>query len=263
MPLSAKDAQIAVLHQQGCVVDCENALVAKAEQGSPTIMTMTPEIAFAIWIPICYHSRSSVGNTVLSEQFLHDLVHGWGQALLVLATLVSFPLDVAALVIFEVVGTRGKIARSSIARLPLGVLQDVIIDRSIVGILATYLNISPPSCSIIHRLISHASTIGCTNTFLVFAHIFRKILMHTPWSRDFLCVFLPPLGDKLLRSTQCLGNLCLGQSFLSEMNSSKAILVFLVALGRILRKLALACEMRFVKLSNLVLTVELRPLVHP
>ena len=143
----------------------------KAEQRCPTVMAVTAQIPLTIGIPVGDDTGGSVCNAIFRKQLLQNLVRGRGKARLVLSILMTFPPDVPTLIIFQVIGTGGKVPSSSIAGLPLSILQDLLIDDGIICKLSFHLNVSPPGRRILYRIFHHCGTIGGSNAIGISTHI--------------------------------------------------------------------------------------------
>mmetsp|Transcript_30596 Transcript_30596/g.90822 ORF Transcript_30596/g.90822 Transcript_30596/m.90822 type:complete len:288 (-) Transcript_30596:182-1045(-) len=263
MPLRPKYAEVAVLHQQGSVVDGEDALVPEAEECRPTVVAVAAQVPLAVGVPVRDDSRRTVSYAVLGKQLLQDLVHRGGQTRLVLPVLMALPPYVASLVVLYVVRARGEVARAGICGLPLRVLQDLVVDRHVACVLAPNLDVPPPGRSVLDGVLRHAGAARCPDSFRISAHVLRKIGVDAPRPRNLLLIFLPPPLHKLLGAAERLGDLRLGHALLVKVDGPQAVLVFLVPLRRALREQSLRREVRLVKLRGLLPAMELAPLVRP
>lgn len=133
-----------ILKQQGRLVDGQNPLMAKAEEGRPAIVAMTPEHRVAIGIPVQGDAGRPVRQAVFGEELLQQLIESWGGALGVPGTLVSLKLHLPFLVVFHMRCPSGKVSGSGCGGFPFGVVQQFIIDGRICRILPPDLHVSPP-----------------------------------------------------------------------------------------------------------------------
>ena len=185
MSLRPKDAQISILHQKWSVVNGQDAFMPKAEKRGPTIVPVAAQIPLTIRIPVGDDSRGPVCDAILCEELLQYLVCCWRKTSFVFTILMTLPSDVPTLIIFQVIRSRGKIASSSIARFPLSVLQNFIVDGRVICKLSFDLNVPPPSGCVLDRVFYHAGTVGGSNTIGISSHILGQILMHAPRSWNF------------------------------------------------------------------------------
>mmetsp|Transcript_33558 Transcript_33558/g.78024 ORF Transcript_33558/g.78024 Transcript_33558/m.78024 type:complete len:246 (+) Transcript_33558:2137-2874(+) len=222
-------------------------------------MAVAPKVALTIRVPVRDDTRRPLGNAILREELLHDLVHRRGKALFILTILMTFPPDVPTLIILEVVSTGGEVASASIACFPLRVLQNLGIDGRVLSKLPAHFHIPPPSCGVVHGLLGHAGSVRGTDPRLLPAHLLCQVGVHTPRSRQPLFFHPPPLRNEVLGTTQSFCDLGLRPPFLPEVDSSQPILVILVTLGRVLLELPFTRKVRLVELGDFFPSFELHP----
>mmetsp|Transcript_120693 Transcript_120693/g.286729 ORF Transcript_120693/g.286729 Transcript_120693/m.286729 type:complete len:378 (+) Transcript_120693:774-1907(+) len=261
VPLRSKDTQVAILHQQRGVVNSEDALMAETEESCPAIVAVAPQVSLTIRIPVCDDARCPVSNAIFDKELLNRLVHSRRQSGFVLARLVAFPSDVAALVILQVVGPRGEVTGARVVGLPVRVVEDLLIDDWIIREFPLDLHIPPPGSDIRRRLVRHGGPIGRANATRIATHVLGEVLVHTPRPRDFLRLLLPPLGHEALGTAQRFGDRRLLHALLAEVDAAESVLVLLVALRGVLGEDALGGEVGLVKVRDLFFAPELHPLV--
>ena len=90
-----------ILKQQGRLVDGQNPLLAKAEEGRPAIVAMTTQHRVAVGVPVQGDAGGPVRQTVFGEELLQQFIESWGGALGVPGTLVPLELHLPFLVVFH------------------------------------------------------------------------------------------------------------------------------------------------------------------